>query len=154
MASFAEVTKIPLYNNLNKYIGMIGFSINTSHIKASEFELKRENKKLMVILDNIKGLAFEINSQSKLLFVSGTLKDLLGFKMGNDSLMELFLTSPKTVEAREKIKLVLNGQKVVIDTFINGKNIVFTLIPVKNSDGTFNIIGIGNVVMNGGDFNE
>ena len=153
MASFAEVTKIPIYNNLNEYIGMIAFSINTSHIKASEFELERENKRLMFILDNLGGIVFEVNPQNKLIFVSGKLKELLGFDMDNDSLMDLFLSSDKTSEAREKLKLALNGQKVVINSDIFKENISFTLNPVKNNDGTFNIIGFGNIVLNGVGFN-
>jgi hypothetical protein len=58
--------------------------------------------------------------------------------------MELFLKSPKTSEAREKLELALNGEKVIINAMIMEKQISFSLNPVKNNDGSYNIVGFGN----------
>ncbi len=153
-ATYSEVTKIPIYNNLGKYIGMLGFSVNTSHSKAIEILLEKEKKRLMFVLDNVDGMVFEINSNSELLFVSGNLRKLLGFEMDNKELMDFFLRSDKTTVAREKLNLALSGKKVLVDSTIMKQRINFNLNPIKNEDGTFNIVGFGNIVSNGGDNNE
>ena len=144
LSSFAEVTKIPIYNNVGKYIGMLGFSVNTSYSKATEIMLQKEKDRLLFVLDNIEALVFEISSSYELLFVSGKLKKLLDFDMDNKEIMELFLKSPKTSEAREKLELALNGEKVIINAMIMEKQISFSLNPVKNNDGSYNIVGFGN----------
>lgn len=151
IASFAEVTKIPIYNNSNKYIGLLGFSINTSYSKTTEIELEKEKVRLKFIIDNIKEFVFEINPSGELLYVSENLRNLLGLDLDNTKIMDSFFNSNKTLEAREKLKLALNGEKVHIDSVIMGTAVSFSLNPVKNSDNSYNIIGFGNVVVNGGD---
>lgn len=153
-ATFAEVTKIPMFNNEGKYIGMLGFSVNTSHSRATEILLKQEQDRLLFVLDNIEGMVFEINSKSELEFVSGNLRKLLGFDMDNNKLMDLFMRSSKTVIAREKLNLALNGKKVFVEAKIMDKKINFSLNPIRNNDGSFNIVGFGSIVTNGGDSND
>lgn len=149
-ATYSEVTKIPIYNNSGKYIGMLGFSVNTSHSKATELLLQQEKKRLMFVLDNIDGLIFEINSKSELVFVSGNLRKLLGIDITNAKLMDLFLRNRKTTAAREKLNLSLSGKKVSVEMTILKQLLSFTLNPVENIDGTYNIVGFGSLVASRG----
>ena len=151
LASFAEVTKIPIYNNVGKYIGLLGFSINTSYSKSTEILLEKEKARLKYIMENINEFVFEVNSNGDLLYASEKIKKLLGSGLNNKEIMDLFFNSNKTLEAKEKLKLALNGEKVLIKSVIMNKEISFSLNPVENSDGSFNIIGFGSLVTIGGD---
>lgn len=146
LASHAEVTKIPIYNKRGTYIGILGFSVNTTHTKAAEILLEQEKSRLLFILDNIDGMVFEINSKGEVVFISGKLRELLGFKSKSIDLISLFSETNRTVEAGEKLRLALNGKKVEISATIKGKSVMFSLNPVRNPGGNYNVVGFGSVV--------
>ncbi len=154
LSSYAEVTKIPIYNKARKYIGLLGFSINTSYSKATEVLLQKEKDRLLFVLDNIDGMIFEIDSNSKLQFISGNFKKMIGFEMKNDEIMNIFFKSTSTISAQEKLKLALSGQKIIVEAKIMGKTFSFNLTPIKNDFGSYNVVGFGSLVLNGGGEND
>lgn len=150
LASFAEVTKIPIYNNKGKYIGLLGFSVNTTYTKSTEILLQKEKERLLFVLANLDVMVFEINPKQELIFISENLRKLLGMKMENKDLINLLFDNNKNINAKEKLNLAFNGEKVIIEIEIMEKLVLFKLNPVKNNEGTFNIIGITNNVFIGG----
>jgi PAS domain S-box-containing protein len=151
LASFAEVTKIPIYNKKGKYIGLLGFSVNTTYTKSTEILLQKEKERLLFVLANLNVMVFEINPKQELIFISENLRKLLGMKMENKDLIDLFFANKNNVNAREKLNLAFNGEKVIIEIEIMEKLVSFKINPVKNNEGTYNIIGITNNVFIGGE---
>lgn len=147
MASFAEVTKVPVYNKTNEYIGLLGFSVNTSHSKLSEKHLEDEKNRLTYIIKNIDVFVFELSPQFEFLFLSDRLKKLINFDVMNSDLMNAFQKEQRTVEVDEKLNLAFNGEKVSVITNISGKTIQFNLTPIENIFGTYNIIGFGEEII-------
>ncbi len=146
LIAHSEVTKIPIYNKTGKYIGIVGFSLNITHIISAEKKLEEESRSFKHLVDNIEGLIFEINNLGYVTFVSGKLSDKLGFKNDSDEIVNIFEARYATPELKEKVKLALNGVATEINSSIANLNVVFRLNPFKNEDGTYTIAGQGFVL--------
>ncbi|GEM_PF-3600987 len=146
LAGSAEVTKIPIYNKYKKYIGILGFSIDTTHIKSAEKEIENENTRLKEILDVSGSLVFEINSDGEITYFAGKLSNELGFDSKDSNSINLLSLIPNSSELDEKLKLAFNGTPVSFQGNINGIDIQFRLVPKLKKEGTNKIIGFGNKV--------
>ncbi len=146
LAGSAEVTKIPIYNKYKKYIGILGFSIDTTHIKSGEKEIVNENTRLKEILGATGSLVFEMNSDGDITYYTGKLSSDLGFDNDNSNSISIFSLIPKSSELTEKIALAYNGVPVSFQANIHGIDVKFSLVPKIDKDGANKIIGFGNKV--------
>jgi PAS domain-containing protein len=146
---WAEVTKIPVFNKQNKYIGILGFSTNISEQKAMEFNYQKEKERMKYLLDNVSGFVFEIDSKVELLFISGELTKKLGISMEHIGDTNMFSIHSNVAEIREKIQLAQNGNKVTMKSKIDNISLIITMTPVIKEDGTITIVGNGKEVPQG-----
>jgi len=154
LRGFAEVTKIPIFNKFNEYIGILGFSIDTTNMKSTEKGLYEKIKRNEFIFENAAGIIFELNSQGDIIFASGKLAKKFKFEVDESEYLSAFDLKDRSSELYEKVTLALNGTEVSFTALFIGKDINFNLIPVKNVDKSYNVIGYGKIASSNGDYNE
>lgn len=144
LLSWTQVTKMPIFNKSNEYIGMIGFAVDISEIKSIEKSLEEEKSRLQFIIDNTQGLIFEISSNGDLVFSAGPLvKELDIYKKGLN-ILQYFTHDDKQPNIVEKLKLALTGESTTIETSINGIKLTLTFSPKYDADKNISILGFGN----------
>lgn len=142
--AWTEVTKIPVFNNNNKYLGIIGYSIDITDNKKAELKLLEESKKHQTILSYIDGLIFEIDKDENIVFVNGAINNELSISNGllKHPLQQLMITND---EFKEKIKVALSGTPTEVTLTIEGIPLFVRLIQYQNKE-TVSVIGYGKVI--------
>lgn len=143
LSGWAEVTKIPVFNKHNKYIGILGFSSNITEQKLMEKNLLDETTRMKYLLDNVAGLVFEIDSNGKLLFIAGELSKRMGFDKFPADSINMFKIHTNTNEISEKVRLALSGKQVELEIDFKGMKVQIKMSPVRKADGTLSIVGNG-----------
>lgn len=145
--TWAEVSKIPLFNKNGLYIGIVGYSNDISEFKSIEFNLKNTIQKYHVVASLFFDLAFEISVDGVISSVYGKMIDENNLAEMQDLLSNVFSMNSKD-GFDEKIKVAVNG--VITKTIKTIKNISieFTLIPFKYDDKMV-IVCVGSKIANG-----
>ena len=144
LLTWTDVTKIPLFNKNGVYIGIIGFSIDITSSKIIEYTLELERKRTQNMLMNIPGIVFEIGTKGDVIYLAGGLKK--EFDLSPEYAAQRFVLDRNDDLIVEKIDIALKGQEVSFNTFVGSNMMKFTLTPTPNKDGTFNLIGLGQIV--------
>jgi PAS domain S-box-containing protein len=146
LLTWTEVTKIPLFNDNNEYVGIIGFSVDISSSKNLENKYFEESKRIEVILDNLNGVIFELSPHGKVLFASGRLKEKFEVNLDGETGALDFIKSKDDPHLFEQIRIALGGKEVKFDTYVGDVNVMFTLVPILNKYNTHNLIGYGRII--------
>lgn len=143
LLTWTEVTKIPLFNKNGVYIGIIGFSVDISEQKNMEMVYNTKQERIDNVLQNIPGFVCEIGPRGEVYYMSGKLSEL--FDNDHEFAAYKFIWDKDDVGLKEKIRVALAGKEVHISTSLKDVLIDFTLTPVPNNEGSFNLIGVGNI---------
>ncbi|MEC9485662.1 MAG: PAS domain-containing protein [Candidatus Izemoplasma sp.] len=145
LQAYTEVTKIPVFNKNDKYIGIIGYSVDmTDEIKV-ETTLKQEREKIAFLLDRIEGIVFEINHEGHLVQMRGQLAQYFSEQKETDLPSNLSLDQADDIFG-EKIQLALKGKQSTMQHTVNGLLVEFTFYPFSNANGTYHVLGYGKQV--------
>ncbi|MCF7925175.1 MAG: PAS domain S-box protein [Candidatus Izimaplasma sp.] len=142
--AFTEVTKIPVYNKDNKYIGIIGYAIDITDEKKAENVLNEERDKTAFLLNQIDGIVFEIDSEGNLTNMKGQLVHY--FKSDTKATESVFEINKDSAIFGEKIQLTLQGTQSSLVHQINDMKMKFTFFPFLNQSGKYSILGYGKQV--------
>ncbi len=146
LLTWTEVTKIPIFNKEEKYIGIIGYSVDISDYKKLESLHKTDAQRYQQLFTRLEDLVFEIDNHGNVLFIAGDLVKDLNIDVKVSNAARLFITRQSNLGIEEKIKLALNGTDVDFLIKIGENDVRINLYPVVNQEGVMNIIGFGKIV--------
>lgn len=139
-------TKIPLYDNDNNLIGLVGIGRDITENKIYLKKLEQSEQKLKVLFNEAFQLIGLLNSDGILLEANQTACDFAGVKI-EEVINKPFVETPwwahskaEQIKLRDAFRRALEGNFVRMDTnHLNKKNelriIDFSLTPIKNSSG-------------------
>ncbi len=145
LQAYTEVTKIPVFNRSNEYIGIIGYSVDITDERKVETTLKQEREKVSFLLDRIEGIVFEINHEGHLVQMRGQLAQYFESQKNTDLPSNLSLDQADDVFG-EKIRLALQGKQSSMQHTVDNVLVEFTFYPFSNANGTYHVLGYGKQV--------
>lgn len=147
LPQYTQVTKFPLFNDNQDYLGLLSFAVDVTEMK--ELQLKREKQfnHLNHALKHYEGIIFESDYIGNSYFINGTLVQHLPKKSITDiNIYEIFELLGVRVESIKDVNRVLVHREEKILHLHNGKSIRLKVIPFEALNGNTHLLGIGSIV--------
>lgn len=112
-----ESTALPIYNINGRLTGYRGIDRDISERMRMEQELKKSEEKYRELLENINEVAYSVDEQGNIAYVSPAIEALLGYKsaeMIGKSCWNYFYSEDQT-KARKNLDKALAGETVIHD---------------------------------------
>jgi PAS domain S-box-containing protein len=139
---YTTVTKIPIFNQENDYIGMVSYSTDITEFKNIEIKLRKRLASFKKCVDHFYDYAFSLSKSSEVHSLHGKLVNEDNFQSIKKQLHSLFNIELYS-EFREDLILLDQGKTIMKELLIKDEKILFHLLLVKDEEET-NILFLGN----------
>jgi PAS domain S-box-containing protein len=150
---WVSATKVPLYDQDGKVVGLVGVSRDITERKRAEVALAEERNLLRTVIDNLPDLIYVKDTSSRYLLRNVTGADLLGLAHADEMLgksdFDFFPADEAQKFYNEEQAIIQSGQPLVDqETFVSYTTgyenwFLVTKVPLRDQDGKITgLVGI------------
>ncbi|MBN1949289.1 MAG: PAS domain S-box protein [Candidatus Cloacimonetes bacterium] len=132
-----ESTALPIYNLKGSLQGYRGIDRDISERMRMEKELKKSEEKYRELLENINEVAYSVDEEGTITYVSPAIESLLGDKsvdMIGKSCLDFFYSEDQ-VKARENLAKALGGETIIHDLRLITRNNQIKWVRISSQPG-------------------
>ena len=144
--AWTEVTKIPLYNINNKYIGILGFSNDVSQSKLVEEKLNVIISKYKFALNKTNVLVAELDMEGTIIFAGGKLISVFGLDVEHLISKNIFSIHQDDAKIIAQMKRVYKGDIISVPTSMFNQKLMITMYPFYDKDKVISAILIASLL--------
>lgn len=147
LPQYTQVTKFPLFNDNQDYIGLLSFAVDVTEMKELQIKREKQYNHLYHALKNFEGIIFESDYIGNTYFINGSMVQHLPKKSITDiNMYEIFELLGVKVESIKDVNRVLVHRDEKVLHLHNNKSIRLKVIPFEAMNGDTHLLGIGVIV--------
>ena len=149
LPQYTQVTKYPLFNEKQDYIGLLSFAVDVTEMKEIQIRYETQYNQIFHALKHFEGIVFVTDYIGNTYFINGSLVQHLPKKSITDiNMYEIFELLGVKVESIKDVNRVLVHRDEKVLHLHNNKSIKVKVTPFTALNGDTHLLGLGTIIQN------